>query len=180
MGIRAFVALDLDQAARERLEGAIEVLKPQLAGMKWVRPNAIHLTLRFLGPSTPDALECLKPRLASAAFACSAADARLTGFGLFPERGAPRVLWVGLEFAAPLLKLQADTEAASVGCGFAPEPRRFAPHLTLGRWREHGPRPALPDVGMGVAHLDRLVLYRSELRRGGAIYTPLATFPLGG
>lgn len=180
MGIRAFVALDLDQAARERLKGAIGILKPQLAGVKWVRADGIHLTLRFLGPSTPDALECVKPRLASAALACSAADARLTGFGLFPERDAPHVLWVGLEFAARLLKLQADTEAASVGCGFAPEPRRFAPHLTLARWRERGPRPALPDMDLGVAHLDRLVLYQSELRRGGAIYTPLATFPLGG
>jgi len=180
VAIRAFVALDLDQAARERLKSAIEILKPQLGGVKWVRPDGIHLTVRFLGSSTPDALECLKPRLESAASVCSAADARLTGFGLFPERGAPHVLWVGLEFAERLLRLQAEAEAASVGCGFAPEPRRFAPHLTLGRWRDRGPRPALPEMDLGSAHLDQLVLYQSELRRGGAIYTPLATFPLSG
>ena len=148
--------------------------------MKWVRPEGIHLTLRFLGPSRRDALDCLMPRLASAASRCPAAEARLTGFGLFPERGAPRVLWVGLDFAPPLFALQEATEAAAVACGFAGEKRPFSPHLTLGRWRDRVPRPALGEVELGAARLDRLVLYSSELRPGGAVYTPLATFPMGG
>ena len=179
MDVRAFVAVDLDAAARERLIGAMEALRPQLGGVKWVRPEGLHLTLRFLGASAEGALDCLKPRLASAASRCRAAEARLTGLGLFPERGAPRVLWVGLDFKPSLRALQSATEAAAVACGFARERRPFSPHLTLGRWRDRVARPALPATELGVARLERLVLYRSELRPGGAVYTPLATFPLG-
>ncbi len=180
MDVRAFVALDLDAAARDRLIAAMETLRPQLRGVKWVRPEGIHLTLRFLGPSSADALECLRPRLAAAASVCPAGAARLTGFGMFPERGAPRVFWVGLDFAVPFVELQAAAETSAVACGFGREPRRFSPHLTLGRWRDRAPRPVLPDVDLGTARLEQLVLYRSDLRPGGAVYTPLATFPLGG
>jgi 2'-5' RNA ligase len=180
VSVRAFVALDLDGAARERLIAAMEALKPQIAGVRWVRPEGIHLTLRFLGWSSLEAIECLKPRLEAAASTCPATVAPLAQLGLFPERGAPRVLWVGLEFDAPLVTLQGEAEAAAVACGFAPEPRRFSPHLTLGRWRDRARRPALPALELGDASLDRLVLYRSELQRGGAVYTALATFPLSG
>lgn len=172
--------MDLDAGARDRLIAAMETLRPQFHGVKWVRPDGIHLTLRFLGPSRAEALECLKPRLASAASSCPAAEVQLTGLGMFPERGAPRVFWVGLDFAAPFMALQAGAEAAAVACGFEREPRRFSPHLTLGRWRDRAPRPALPDLELGAARLEQLVLYRSDLRPGGAVYTPLATFPLGG
>lgn len=180
MDVRAFVALDLDAPAHERLVTAIEALRPQLRGVKWVRPEGLHLTLRFLGTSSEDVLDCMKPRLAAAASRCPPCQAGLTGFGLFPERGAPRVLWVGLDFAPPLRALQDAAEAAAADCGFARERRPFSPHLTLGRWRERGPRPALPAAELGMARLERLVLYRSELRPGGAVYTPLGIFPLGG
>jgi len=180
LGLRAFVALELDREARQRLQTAVEQLRPTLRGVKWVRPEGIHLTLRFLGDSEPDRLERLRPQLAEAAAQCPAGAADLTGLGLFPERGAPRVLWVGLGLAAPVQALQAECDAAAVRCGFAPEPRRFAPHLTLGRWRERAPRPELPATTLGVARLGALVLLRSELRPGGAVYTRLASFPLSG
>ena len=61
-----------------------------------------------------------------------------------------------------------------------PEIRAFHPHLTLGRWRDRARRPALPDVDLGTAHVGELVLYRSDIRPSGSIYTPLAAFPLGG
>jgi 2'-5' RNA ligase len=180
MGVRAFIALDIDAGARGRLSSALEELRPRLAGVKWVRPEGIHLTLRFLGDSEPDVLERLRPALAEAAARCPATSAPLTGFGLFPARGAPRVLWVGLQPEDSVRLLQAECEAAAVRCGFAPEPRPFAAHLTLGRWRERAPRPELPGAELGLTRLDTLLLMRSELRRGGAVYTPVASFPLSG
>jgi 2'-5' RNA ligase len=178
MALRAFVALDLPAEARARLGAAIDALRPRLAGAKWVRPDGIHLTLRFLGPSAPEALERLKPLLASAAAACPAADVRLEGFGLFPERGAPRVLWVAAPMPAACLELQRACEAGAVACGYEPEARAFSPHLTLCRWRERAPRPRLVPQDLGVARLDTLTLLSSQLRPGGAVYTPLASFPL--
>jgi 2'-5' RNA ligase len=77
------------------------------------------------------------------------------------------------------MKLQADCEAAAIASGFPPERRDFKPHLTLGRWRDPAPRPKLPAADLGPVVLDRLVLFRSELRPAGAEYSPLAVFPLG-
>ena len=178
MSIRAFVALELGAAVRERLAGAIEDLRPRVSGVKWVRPEGIHLTLRFLGPSAPEALEQLRPLLARAAAACPAADVPLSGFGLFPERGAPRVLWVSAVLPSAFLELQRACESAAVCCGFDREPRAFSPHLTLGRWRDRAARPTLSPRDLGAARLDKLALVSSDLRPGGAVYTPLASFPL--
>jgi 2'-5' RNA ligase len=90
------------------------------------------------------------------------------------------VLWLGVELPAPVLALQAACEAAAVAEGFEPETRPFRSHLTLGRWRERAPRPALPDVDLGTLALRELVLFRSQLRPSGAVYTGIARFPLQG
>jgi 2'-5' RNA ligase len=135
--------------------------------------------VRFLGYAAPPALVELQGPLAEAALRCPPAAAPVRGLGLFPPRGGPRVLWLGLELPATVAELQAACERAAVAAGFPPEPRPFRPHLTLGRWTSPGKRPALPPVDLGRARLERLVLYRSEPRREGSVYTPLAAFALG-
>jgi 2'-5' RNA ligase len=99
--------------------------------------------------------------------------------GLFPERGSPRVLWLGVRLPQPVFVLQAACERAAVEAGFAPEPRPFRPHLTLGRFKERARRPEPPARDLGATRLDALVLFRSQLQQGGAVYTPLERFPLG-
>lgn len=178
--VRAFAALPLDQAALERIGERVAMLRPAIAGVRWVRPEGLHLTLRFLGWSSEPALESLAPALLAAAAECPASVARFSGLGLFPERGSPRVLWLGVDLDASVGRLQQACERAAVAAGFAPEPRGFRPHLTLGRWRDRAPRPSLPELDLGEAALDRLVLFRSRLQRGGAVYTPLRVFPLHG
>jgi 2'-5' RNA ligase len=177
--VRAFVALPLDAAALGRVVETIAALGARTAGVRWVRPEGLHLTLRFLGPSSPEALARMEPALRAAAAACPATVARLSGLGVFPERGSPRVLWLGVALDSGVLVLQQACERAAIGAGFAPEGRAFRPHLTLGRWRDRASRPSLPDVDLGETALDRLVLFRSELRPAGAVYTPLGVFPLG-
>ena len=178
--IRAFAALELDQELRDRLAWAADSLRGAAAGVRWVAPEAIHLTLRFLGPSQADQLERMKPALAAAAGACPPLAASVRGASMFPERGAPRVLWVGLEAPPALLTLQAACEEAARRAGYEAERRPFRAHLTLGRWRERAPRPALPALDLGSTMLRRLVLFRSELRPQGARHTPLEGFALAG
>jgi len=179
-GVRGFVALQLPERAREAIGDLQARLRPRLGGIRPVRPEGAHLTLRFLGETTPSALESIREALRKAATPCRPFDARLRGLGTFPERGSPRILWLALEVPDAVLALQAACERAAVAAGFPPEERPFRAHLTLGRWRERERRPELPEgVDLGVAHVDTVVLFRSELRRGGAVYTPLARFPLG-
>ncbi len=177
---RTFVAIELAASFREALGDLQERLQARLGGIRLVRPEGIHLTLRFLGDTSPAQAETLRARLAAAAALCPPASALVGGLGMFPERGSPRILWLGLEVPASILHLQRACELAARTTGFDREERPFRAHLTLGRWRERVPRPDLPPADLGSTQLDALVLFRSDLRSSGAVYTPLARFPLGG
>jgi 2'-5' RNA ligase len=147
--------------------------------VRWVRPEGVHVTLRFLGWSDPAALDRLQPLLAQAAARCPPSEARIGAVGFFPERGAPRVISLSVALPEPVLQLQRECEAAAVAVGFPPEPRAFRPHLTLGRFKERASRPRVAPAELGPTPLERIVLFRSELQTGGAVYTPLARFTLG-
>lgn len=177
--LRAFVALDLDDAARRRILDVMAGLQADLRGVRWVRPQGVHVTVRFLGWTDEEALASLQASLAAAARECPPADVALGPLGMFPDRGAPRVIWVGLDFPQPMFALQRACEEAARRLGFEPEERAFRPHVTLGRWSDRATRPQLPPVELGIARIDHLTLYRSELRPSGAEYTPLRVFPLG-
>lgn len=195
--VRAFIALELPAETKAGLMDTQARLRERLHGVRWVNAAGLHLTLRFLGDSTPRQLERVQAALGEATRVCPAGTGRLTGLGVFPEseRLPPRVLWVGLELPRPFFALQAACERAAREAGFEPERRAFTPHLTLGRWRDRAPRPTFDELdrhspsGRGAAAregapdsaaclLDTLVLYRSELRPTGALYTALQTFRL--
>ena len=178
--IRAFVALPLPDTLRPAVAETIRRLTPSLPGVRFVRDEGVHVTLRFLGWTRADTVAALEAPLRAAAAACPPLDVAVRGLGTFPERGRPRVLWLGLGVPRAAAALQAACERAAVGAGFEPETRSFHPHLTLGRWGDRARRLPLPDVDLGSAPVRELVLYRSELRPSGSIYTPLAVFPLGG
>jgi 2'-5' RNA ligase len=176
--VRAFIALELESRVRRAMGELEEQLAPRLAGVRLVRPEGIHLTLRFLGPSSAAQLAGLRPELAAASALCPAGEAALGGLGMFPERGSPGVLWLGIRLPDQVLELQSACERAARQVGFAPERRTFRPHLTLGRWRDRVPRPELPAVELGTTRLETLVLFASELRPEGAVHTPLERFAL--
>jgi 2'-5' RNA ligase len=177
--IRAFVALEIEPRVQQAIGELQARLRPRLGGIRLTRAEGIHLTLRFLGPTSPAQIEGLSPALAAAAARCPPAEARVAGLGTFPERGAPRVLWLGIEAPEAVLEMQEACERAARAIGFEREERPFRAHLTLGRWRERAPRPDLPPADLGPARLSTLVLFRSELRPDGARYTPIERFPLG-
>jgi RNA 2',3'-cyclic 3'-phosphodiesterase len=177
--IRAFLALAFDEPMRARLADALERLKREVAGVRWLSPETIHLTLRFLGPSSPAALERLAGDVERAARACASCEARVEGVGFFPPQGPPRVIWAGLVVPPSVLELQAGCERASVAAGFPREGRPFRPHVTLGRWRDRVRRPEAPSLDLGTTKLGPVILYQSERRPQGAVHTPLREFPLG-
>jgi 2'-5' RNA ligase len=178
--LRAFLALDLDEPAKQRLRDLMQRLQPEVRGVRWVRGEGLHVTLRFLGWTDEATVAGVADAVAPAARACAPADVPLGPLGMFPERGSPRVLWIGLGLPERMHALQRACEEAARRAGFAPEDRVFQAHLTLGRWKDRAPRPQLPEVELGASRIGRLTLYRSQLNRAGSIYTPLRAFALGG
>jgi 2'-5' RNA ligase len=177
--VRAFLALAFDEPMRARLAEALARLRGEVAGVRWLSPETIHLTLRFLGASTPEALDRIAPDVERAARACPPCEGRVEGVGFFPPHGPPHVIWAGLVLPPPVMELQAACERAAVAAGFPSEGRPFRPHVTLGRWRERVRRPAAPALDLGATRLGPLVLFKSDLRPQGAAHTPLRAFPLG-
>lgn len=128
---RVFIAIELPDEIKAVLGSFVD----EVPGLRWVPPEQIHLTLRFVGDLLPQTLAQLKKNLS--AVTCAPFPLTLRGVGHFPPHGHPRVLWVGLDESAPLAALQHQVESAVVRVGVAPEGRRFSPHITLARIKEN-------------------------------------------
>jgi RNA 2',3'-cyclic 3'-phosphodiesterase len=173
-----FVGLGVPDAQREALAGHLAECARRAPAYRWVEPEALHLTLRFLGGVEPDLLARVADRLAairSAPFRMA-----LGGQGTFGPRSAPRVVWLGLsEGAEACASLAGLVERACLAADMEPEPRPFRAHLTLARARREGERlPALPEPPVLEGWTaSELVLFESRLREQPR-YVPLERYPL--
>jgi RNA 2',3'-cyclic 3'-phosphodiesterase len=184
--VRAFIALELPEAARRALVTLQSRLKQERLAVRWVRPEGIHLTLKFLGDIPMEQIDPIGRALSVAIKGYGPLRLSIKGLGVFPGVRKARVIWAGLigETAA-LLDLQAAVEEALAAAGFPRDRRRFKAHLTLGRFKKAPPPPVLvtllercSDDAPCDLPLARVVLYRSELRPQGARYTPLLSASL--
>src|SRR4051794_342080 len=133
--IRSFVAVDVDATTRDAAAALLARLRATGADVAWSRPDALHVTLEFLGSVEPERLTRLAARLADVAAAQPAFTLALRGVGAFPSLARPSVLWIGVD--APALAILASAVADIAAAeGFAREARPFHPHLTLGRVRD--------------------------------------------
>ena len=179
--IRTFIAIDLPLAARDALEKVGKELQKTNGPVTWVKPERIHLTLKFLGDVSSEQIEDIQTALQVVAAGASAFRLRPMGCGAFPTIKQMRVVWVGLcGDDEPLRKLQKEVETAMASLGFKPEDRPFRAHLTLGRVKGRQNLRALQEALLALQTFEaeafdvtELVLYKSELRREGALYTPL-------
>ena len=154
---------------------------------KWVRPQNIHLTLKFLGNIDPAAIEDIGRAMAEAAGECAPFTLTVGGIGFFPGIRRPRVVWIGLGGAtAVLLNLQGNLADRLAAVGFAKEKRSFKAHLTLGRIRQAvNPNildqaiQAYSDIGNLKFSADRIILFKSDLKPSGAVYSHLKQVELG-
>ncbi len=184
--MRLFVALEIPEEVRERIRALVRELEPLCRGARWVRPDGLHVTLKFVGEVSAEKAARIRAALATIR---SPAPVELTfrNTGFFPSAKHPRVFWAGIEASPNLAEIAAAVEAQLEPLGVAREQRAFQPHLTLARFKsEEGLMPLREALGrlgpqeFGATTAEAFHLYESKLRPSGAEYTKLATFPLTG
>ena len=184
--IRSFLAIDLPEATRQALGTVQKHLKQSATGVRWVKPSSIHLTLKFLGNIHPAQVEDIARAVAQEIRDHPPITLRAAGLGAFPSRRKPRVIWIGMEGEVQRLNgIQARIENALEPFGFVREKRGFRPHLTIGRVKDRRYLQPLIDA-MATLDMepfnsfdaDEIILYKSDLRPTGAIYTKLHRMPL--
>ena len=186
--LRVFVAI-APPAELQRRMGAIQAdLKRTVRGdIAWVRPEGMHLTLKFFGEVTRPAIEPICRSITEGLRGASSLTLSVRGIGVFPGLRRPRVIWLGTQGEVEALcALQVKLAEGFVKIGFPPEQRPFQAHFTLARIRSPRGLAGLDkavaqgqDLEVGTFHASVLTLIQSELHPSGARYTPLTEFPLG-
>jgi 2'-5' RNA ligase len=185
--MRAFLAVPVTTPALEAGTLLLDQLRAALPEVRWVRPEGLHLTLRFW----PDLAETDVPRVLAAAqepiTRAVPFDATLGGLGAFPRPGDERVLWLGMRSGdAEAITLQAEVDRALDAAGFPGEQRPFHPHVTLGRPRQRlddkvrARWRSFADAVLPPYAVREVWLYRSHPGPGGSRYEVLQRLPLGG
>ena len=184
--MRLFLALELPAEVRSTVAAAVEALPLDRRDWRRTRAEALHLTLRFLGEVDERTRAAVEPAARAAAAGVPPLPLRVGGFGGFPEKGRPRVAWVGIEDLSQggaLARLGEALEQAARESGLPPEPRPFRPHVTVARARE-GARPAPVPAGapgpLALFVATQVTLFRSDLKPGGPTYTAVGAYPLSG
>lgn len=192
--MRLFVALDIDDAIRQRLADYVAGLQRLVPDVKWVAAQSLHVTLKFIGELPEDRLSALKRELATVGGRSFNLSFRSAGF--FTPR-SPRVFWVGIEAGPELPALAHAVDQATARQGIPNEEREYTPHLTLARTgsgrpqgaREDRHKPkmyelkarveAMPAPEFGTMTAREFFLYQSKTLSTGAQYTKVERFPLG-
>jgi RNA 2',3'-cyclic 3'-phosphodiesterase len=182
--IRSFIAIPLNAEIISHIEKTQKELKTLPADVKWVNPRSIHLTLKFLGNIEEGSIETIAQGIQNGMRGFQPWSAVVKNMGAFPSLKSPRVLWVGIEDqGGQLVKLQNQIEKEMANLGFEEEKRAFSPHLTLGRIRSPKGKNELAKYLLderervfGEIKVDRVILFKSELKPTGAIYTALKEF----
>lgn len=181
--LRLFIAVSLPEAMKGLLSDLQASWKKKAEGVRWVRPEGLHLTLKFLGDVPSCKVEAIGKVMEEVARSFPPFEVEVRGAGAFPNLRRPRVLWVGVSDPEGRLKgLFKALEKGLRKLGFPEEERDFHPHLTLGRVKAGGDFSFLQgeEVHVGVLPVREVVLFKSELRPEGALYHALFSAPLGG
>jgi 2'-5' RNA ligase len=181
--MRLFVALEIPSTVRNNLAEFVKQLRTLAAQPRWVRPENLHVTLKFIGEVVPEKLGAIRAALAEVRSE-SVVKIDFRGLGFFPEETRPRVFWVGMNALPNLKTLATDIDDATQKIGIPREQRPFLPHLTLARFEP----PRLPEKlraviqenaasEFGSLRTNQFQLIESKLKPSGAEYTTLESFP---
>ena len=194
--MRLFIALDIEETIRQRIQRFVEGVCELAPDARWVRPESLHITLKFIGEKPSEAVDNIKRALV--AINSQALELTFRGYGFFPTTKSPRVFWVGIESGPQLATLARSVDEAMQELGIAKEDHAFSPHLTLARGggrsgaprRQHYDRAnrnfqrlqeklaGLPTPEFGTMTACEFFLYQSQLSPGGSRYTKLERFAL--
>lgn len=195
--MRIFIALDIDDAIRQRIQRFMDGVRGFAPDARWVRAESLHVTLKFVGEKPAPAVEEIRKILASVKSAPITLNFRGTGF--FPTAKSARVFWVGVESGPELGQLAEKVDEATAQLRIPREEHAFSPHLTLARAgaksgaprHQRGDRPnrvfarlqeklsEMPTPEFGSMTAREYYLYESKLSPGGAQYTKIERYALG-
>jgi 2'-5' RNA ligase len=186
--IRSFLAIELPKPVLRKIEEVQGDLRLTHADVRWVNPEKIHLTLKFFGNIEESRIDAIFKSIEEPIRNTPPFSLKVRGVGAFPQLKNPRVIWMGLVNGKEVLaSLQKQIEIQLGEIGFQPEDRPFHPHLTLGRMRSSRGKEELVggmekhrEEEFGDFQIERVVLFKSDLRPTGPIYTPLREMKLGG
>ena len=179
--MRLFVAIEIDPAIRDRINEFVSSLRTKISGARWVRPEGLHITLKFLGNVADERRTMIENALRSVSG--KAVRLSLKQLGVFPNPRSPRVLWVGIGAGRELEQLAAAVDRQMSSLGFEAEKRAFSPHVTLARFNQRpggnlGSLLSEPQPSFGTMTANEFHLYESKLSPQGSRYTKLASFKL--
>lgn len=185
--IRTFVAIELSQEIKENLKEIQEELKKTNADVKWVKPENIHLTLKFLGSISAQQISEIATELKSRLMGFGSFSIEVAKVGSFPEKGRLRVIWAGIGTGSQeAIQLQSKVEDSLKRFNFPQEDRLYTPHLTIGRARSPHNIKTLQEllitkssVQFGKMVVEDISVIRSDLKPDGPIYTTLEKIKLG-
>ena len=185
--MRCFIAIELPEAVKSALSGIEEELKKSKADVRWVKPDNVHLTLKFFGNIEEKKTEKIIEIMENICNQYAPFTIEIKGMGTFPNIKSPRVLWVGIEGNDTLKTLQKEIENKMESIGFEREDRAFTAHLTLGRFRSSIEKEGLlkavklheKDTFVGSINVQSLSLIRSDLHPEGARYSKIIDISLG-
>jgi 2'-5' RNA ligase len=185
--IRSFLAIELPQPILKKIEEVQGDLRSTHADVRWVSPDKIHLTLKFFGNIEESRIDLILKSIEDPIRNTSPFSLKVRGVGAFPSLKNPRVIWMGLVDGKEVLaSFQKQIESQLEKIGFQPEDRPFHPHLTLGRMKSSRGKEDLggrmekhKEEEFGDFPVERAVLFKSDLRPTGPIYTPLRELRLG-
>ncbi len=174
--IRGFIAIELPRTVKTFLTEISADLKRCRSDVKWVRPEGMHLTLKFLGSVRGDLIPAIEDTLHSTLVGHTSMNMQVTGLGAFPGLNRPRVIWAGLkDVSGRIAPLATEIDHALESLGFEREKRPFSPHLTLGRVRSNS---GVHELVEAVRHkmdtagpkfvADRVIFFESVLKPSGA------------
>ena len=174
--MRVFLALEISPTVKEYLQGIIKIMASRITGVRWVKSEGQHITLKFFGELDEAMVENIRTRLLSIDDKFEPFEATIKGIDAFPNKRRARVIVVTLEKGVDIAKaIFNDIEVALLPLGVEGEKRDYTPHITLGRKKEQSPilERDIPDLNGMRFIVDRLVMFRSTLTPQGAIYSPL-------
>jgi 2'-5' RNA ligase len=193
--MRLFVALDIDDAIRQRLARFLEGVRGFAPDLNWARSENLHVTLKFIGEQRPERLEAIQASLRSIKNGVAEFQIAFRGYGFFPTPKSARVFWAGIEAGPQLASLAKSVDVSLAQLGVPAETRPFSPHLTLARSGSGRPQrgpgdrsnnkfqrvqeklSAMPPLDFGTMTAHDFFLYESKLSPKGAQYTKLERFP---
>lgn len=188
--MRTFIAVDFSPKIINKITEIIKYFKTQTPqkAIKWVAPEHLHLTIKFLGDVPENKIDQIKGLIKATLNNENGSEIEVDGLGMYPNPHMPRVIWLGIEGTERLREIHNKLDTELQKADIPPDNRSFSPHLTIARIRRRADKETVKEIGetlssfnvgsLGNCNINNIILYKSELTPEGPEYTALLSSPL--